>query len=974
MLNSTSTETPPRRIRGKSRSKPGSRYKARTRWSAPRAKETKAPSLSAQPPSPPAAGSPIVDWACYLVEVLKWAIVPILHGSKRPAGSGWNKPRSAANPEGFITCRQDAAATWRGNDQLGIGAVLGPSGICSIDIDDPNRAREALASVGIDLDKLMASAVRLVGNPARAKLVYLTPPGADLGPKRFTVADPTNSTGKPITVFELRAGPVQDVLPPSAHPGTGKPYEWLNPPWRPDGIEELPRELLELWLDFDNKVPQLVGKTNDDESERRKIVHEFVEQSSHDPWSLVRDQIRRAITVEDVLTQMGATRKGQRSFFCPFHDESNPSFATWDSGEGYDLWVDFHGNAPVGRPSSSGYTMGDVIDLYQHLHKLSSPGAATTAMAKQLGIPLPDVEYQHTPRGTVWRKRTRDGISDQLLSNFNATIVEEVLSDDGAEQERNLRIAGDVGGEPLPLISVTAEQFAGLAWVTNQWGSRAIVRAGQSTRDHLRAATQILSPSPQVNQVFAHTGWRLVGNEWIFLHNSGAIGADGPRSDVRVDLQGTLQAVELPEPPSGVELVNVVRALLELEKVAPPLLTHPLLCAILRSVLCEVEPALYSIFLVGPTGAGKSSLIAVYQAAFGPRFRLDHLVAGWASTSNALERIAFQAKDIIATFDDFAPSGAAGDVRKIHGTAERILRGAGNRSGRARLRSDSSSRPTYYPRGLIVSTGEDVPKGHSLRARTLVLEVGPADIDFSELTKVQQLAEDGMYASAMAGYLKWLASRIDRLKRGQSLNSHRARNLFKVGMHHRRTPEIIASLFTAAEVFGEFAVEVGALSVIEASEWLDRTRRSLLACGSAQADHHRSADPVDMFLSFLASALDGGEAHVESANGGPPPDASSWGWRGQGSGRLYDIRPTGVLVGWVDDQDLYLNSEAAYGVVASIADSLGESLGISLTELTKRMFQRRLLKTHNKGRHKIKKQLAGAQRRVLHVSTSSVRG
>jgi len=914
----------------------------------------------------------MVDWATYCIEKMKWALVPILNGSKRPIGSGWNKPRSDTNPGGYITCLKDAADTWGNDNQLGMGVVLGPSNICSIDVDDMDRARGALANVGINLDELTASAVRLVGNPTRVKLIYRTPPGVDLGLKKFTVTDTAKPKGKACTVFELRAGAIQDVLPPSVHPGTGKPYDWLDPPWRPEGIEELPRELLELWLDFDNKEPQLVGKTDDDESEQKKVVREFVERSSHDPWNLVRDQIRQAITVEDVLAQMGAKRKGQDTYLCPFHDESNPSFAVWDSGKGYDLWVDFHGSAPVGRPTSSGYTFGDVIDLYQHLHNLPGPGAATTAMAKQLGIALPDVEYEHTPRGTVWKKRTSTGVIDHLLANFNATIVEEVVFDDGAEQSRQLRIAGDVGGAPLPVIAVPAEQFAGLTWVTSLWGSHAIVRAGHSTRDHLRAATQILSPSPHVNQVFAHTGWRLVGHEWIFLHNSGAIGADGARSNVRVDLPGTLQAVDLPEPPSGGELVNVVRALLGLEKVAPPTLTHPLLCAVLRSVLCEVEPALYSVFLVGPTGAGKSSLAAVYQAAFGSRFRLDHLVAGWASTSNALERVAFQAKDIIATFDDFAPSGAAGDVKKIHGTAERILRGAGNRSGRARLRSDSSSRPIYYPRGVIVSTGEDVPKGHSLRARTLVLEVGPTDVDFAELTKAQQLAADGVFASAVAGYLVWLASRVDHLKRGQTLASHRARNLFKAGLPHRRTPEIVASLFTAAEVFGGFAVEVGALSVIEASEWLDRMRRSLLTCGSAQADHHRSADPVDRFFELLAASICSGCSHVESPTGGPPANPLAWGWREENARGYVNYTPLGLHIGWVDGHDLYLIFDAAYKAVESLAAGVGESIGVLSSTLIKRMAERNLLKSHNSGRHTIRKQLGGGSHRVIHVSAAQV--
>ncbi len=916
----------------------------------------------------------MVDWAIYFIEELKWAIVPILSGFKRPVSSGWNKARTDTNPGGYATCLNDAADTWGNDNQLGMGVVLGPSNICSLDVDDVDRARDALVNVGIDLDLLLESGVRLVGDPTRAKILYRTPPGVDLGLKKFTVTDPAEPNGKPCTVFELRAGPVQDVLPPTVHPGTGKPYQWLDPPWRPEGIEALPHDLLELWLNFDRKAPELLGDHTKAEPVQTNVVREHTARRSNDEWDRVRDEIRRRVSVEDLLAEMGAIGKGQKSYLCPFHNENNPSFSVWDTGDGYDLWIDFHGNAPVGRPTSSGHSIGDVIDLFQHLHKLPSPGAATAVMATQLGIALPDVEYAHTPRGTVWKKRTTAGVIDHLLANFNATIVEEVLFDDGAEQTRQLRIAGDVGGAPLPVIDVPAEQFAGLTWVTKQWGSRAIVRAGSSTKDHFRAATQILSPEPLLNQVFAHTGWRRVGDEWLFLHNAGAIGANGLRTDVQVSLQGTLQAVELPQPPSGLELARTVGALLQLEKVAPSVLTHPLLCAVFRAVLSEVEPALYSLFLVGPTGAGKSSLIAVFQAAFGPRFRLDHLVAGWASTANALERVAFLAKDVLATFDDFAPSGSTGDVKRIHATAERVLRGAGNRSGRARLRDDSSLRSTYYPRGVIVSTGEDIPKGHSLRARTLVLEVGPTDVDFDELTKAQQLAEDGAYASAMAGYLVWLASRMDRLKRGQSLASHRARNLFKSGMPHRRTPEIVASLFTAAEVFVEFAVDARALCVADADAFLDRIQHSLLTCGSAQADHHRSADPVDRFFELLAASISSGCSHVESATGGPPANPLAWGWREQNDGGYVRYTPLGLHIGWVDGQDLYLTFDAAYKAVESLAAGVGESIGVLSSTLIKRMAERSLLKTHNSGRHTIRKQLGGGSHRVIHVSAAQVTG
>ena len=51
----------------------------------------------------------------------------------------------------------------------------------------------------------------------------------------------------------------------------------------------------------------------------------------------------------------------------------------------------------------------------------------------------------------------------------------------------------------------------------------------------------------------------------------------------------------------------------------------------------------------------------------------------------------------------------------FHREADRLVRAQGNRSGRQRMRQDSTLRPAKPPRGLLLSTGEDVPRGHSLR-------------------------------------------------------------------------------------------------------------------------------------------------------------------------------------------------------------------------------------------------------------------
>ncbi len=84
------------------------------------------------------------------------------------------------------------------------------------------------------------------GREGRDKLLFRLPSGLSPVPTK-TISDP--ETGD--TVLEFRCATangltVQDVLPPSIHPDTGKPYQWAGKGnWR--AIPQIPAALLEVW-------------------------------------------------------------------------------------------------------------------------------------------------------------------------------------------------------------------------------------------------------------------------------------------------------------------------------------------------------------------------------------------------------------------------------------------------------------------------------------------------------------------------------------------------------------------------------------------------------------------------------------------------------------------------------------------------------------------------------------------------------
>jgi putative DNA primase/helicase len=169
------------------------------------------------------------------------ALIKIPPRQKGPVMAGWNLPENA------ITAPEDAA-NLTGN--IGIAhAYCQPSPTMALDIDDLPLAEAWLAERGVDLTALLDADDALQirsGREGRAKLLYRLPDGAAPIPTK-QITDP--ETGE--MVLELRCATangltVQDVLPPSIHPETGKPYQWAGKgSWC--NIPQIPQTLLVVW-------------------------------------------------------------------------------------------------------------------------------------------------------------------------------------------------------------------------------------------------------------------------------------------------------------------------------------------------------------------------------------------------------------------------------------------------------------------------------------------------------------------------------------------------------------------------------------------------------------------------------------------------------------------------------------------------------------------------------------------------------
>lgn len=586
----------------------------------------------------------------------------------------------------------------------------------------------------------------------------------------------------------------------------------------------------------------------------------------------------------------------------------------------------------------------------------------------------PPIPYRATPHGLVLEKPTEDGLVDTPLTNFNARITGDVVEDDGAEKKRAFEIEAELRGRRSS-FSVPAERFSGMAWPSEHLGAAAIVNPGFGTKDHARAAIQMLSGDIPLHHLYAHIGWRKIDGGWVYLHAGGPIGPEGPLTGVEVSLGvGRLGGYLLPTPPSGDELRRAILASLRFLELAPLPITVPLLAATYRAPLGEAAPVDLSLALVGPTGTQKTELTAMAQAHYGAAFNGRHLPANWTSTENALEKQAFSAKDAVLVVDDFAPAGTLNDVTRLHRTADRFLRAQGNRSGRGRMRADTTLRAEYYPRGLIVSSGEDVPRGQSLRSRMLVLELSPGDVDLDVLTGVQQTAAEGLLSSSMSAYVRYLAPRMDGLKVALPTRLKELRAQAAGAGTHARTPDAVASLFLGLEQFLEFAVESEALTEVRAEELRAEGWRALVEAANAQSEHQSGEEPTRQFLDLLAACIVAGDAHVASKAGGKPKDAGHWGWRERSMGtdeyERSEWQSRGKRVGWLDDDgSLLLEPGAAFAAAQRMAREQGGGLPIAQRTLWKRMAERGLLASRDtaRSRNTARANIAGERRTVVHL-------
>lgn len=554
----------------------------------------------------------------------------------------------------------------------------------------------------------------------------------------------------------------------------------------------------------------------------------------------------------------------------------------------------------------------------------------------------------------VIQSASADGVFKYMpgdrLAYFSAVITANILEDYGTSRRVLYEVACQVGGRK-ETIRVPADAFASMAW-SKDLGADAIIMPGRDSKDHVRAAIQISSRPIPWHRVFAYTGWAKVGEEDVYVHAGGAIGARGAVKDVEVlGNHRVIRGMKLPEALKSEYLLHGLLSSIELMSMQPKV-TIPLFGAVWRAAMGGAKLAM---ILVGKTARGKTLRAALAQSYFGAFWTEKEVPVLWKNaTAASIIQLMATAGDCLFLVDDFMVSGDAGGDAKFAEKVDVVTRAVVGGGGSSRLNPDGSLQAEGgAPRSILVTTAESMPRGHSLRSRFLVLTVEP---DEQSLDRYKEEARAGIYAGVMAAFVRWFAPRKADFARRCVEEVDSIAGRFCEGTGDRRTAEQLAHVALGVGEFIEFAKQEGVpLEPLEALRTLNW--QTLQALASDQHDTQDAVDPVVQFQESLAAALRSGAGYLSLPDGKAPHDAHLWGWEPQttGSSRYDDVvdvggttaayRASGDRIGYLDTEteEVWLIPDAALGIARRMCERTGTPLAIGREDLPRRLDERGIL-------------------------------
>jgi hypothetical protein len=217
-------------------------------------------------------------------------------------------------------------------------------------------------------------------------------------------------------------------------------------------------------------------------------------------------------------------------------------------------------------------------------------------------------------------------------------------------------------------------------------------------------------------------------------------------------------------------------------------------------------------------------------------------------------------------------------------------------------------------------------------------------VDLEALTDAQR--NKAVLGHAMSGYLHWLAPQMAMLPDLLKATFAGARMRASTNGEHLRVPEALAHLWLGLDTGLRYAEEIGAVSTQEAKDLEIECWTVLCQVGQAQGRLVEEERPTMRFLTVLVNVLTQSKARLLH--------------------KQYDDDEANKvdLIGWADEDFLYLLPEATYRTVVTYCRESGAPFAMSLERL-RRDFQKEGISQCEEGRLTVKVRVGRQTKRVL---------
>lgn len=493
------------------------------------------------------------------------------------------------------------------------------------------------------------------------------------------------------------------------------------------------------------------------------------------------------------------------------------------------------------------------------------------------------------------------------VANFRPTFQREVELRDGETVTREYDARFELSQDFFIDVRLRAEDIASEKALRERLSAELPLTKYQihhGAWPHILPAMTELSAQIAIQHevAYASMGWISLDPMMYVLPGCCAIGINGQVPTVTMDAQAIAQ---LPpswknygrdfRPATPAEVPVAADALRRLIKVSPTMVITitQVLGGMLSPFGVRKTPPL--VHMLGQTGSLKTTQALLALSLMGVFDGESSVPETWTSTQNALMAALHDAKDVTLLIDDY---------KRVKNGAEptTLIQNYADSTTRARMGQDQKRRRTLIPRGLLLSTGEDLWEGHqSVGARTITLLVKRPDANLlpaylTEMSELQRMAQGGMFALVGGTFAKWIASHT-AVWLEDVYTKLREAALNNVSTAHLRLNATLASLIAIGRIVELFLTDcfpsVAPIYVAQR----DTALQELIQEAQVLSEEAESLSPYEWAIVELSQALSGGAAHLRHRSAKNPAVIGS------------AVAP---MVGYYDDEYVYLGRQTSW--------------------------------------------------------------